>query len=160
MAEQPTDWINHDGQGCPRGGVIAEPDSCHDFECYSKAGTFRAECTGYDSWHIYSVGFHGDKNFVDWTNSRDDAVRLARMHANMGLPDEFDSFGRRTPRKRGWRADCPRCVASKFTCDEHYSAGGAQGEPFPHPRRRDGKEPCGECRLPAGETCDICGASA
>lgn len=33
-------------------------------------------------------------------------------------------------------------------------------EPFPQPRRRDGQEPCGECRLPAGETCDICGASA
>lgn len=31
---------------------------------------------------------------------------------------------------------------------------------FPQPRRQDGKEPCGECRLPAGETCDICGASA
>ncbi len=20
----------------------------------------------------------------------------------------------------GWRSDCPACVASKFTCDEHY----------------------------------------
>ena len=28
------------------------------------------------------------------------------------------------------------------------------------PQRRDGKEPCGECRLKAGETCDICGAAA
>lgn len=33
-------------------------------------------------------------------------------------------------------------------------------EGFPQPQRRDGKEPCGECRLPVGETCDICGASA
>lgn len=30
---------------------------------------------------------------------------------------------------------------------------------FPKPQRRDGKEPCGECHLPTGETCDICGAS-
>lgn len=29
---------------------------------------------------------------------------------------------------------------------------------FPKPQRRDGKEPCGECRLSFGETCDICGA--
>lgn len=25
-------------------------------------------------------------------------------------------------RDSGWRADCPRCVASKFTCDEHYNS--------------------------------------
>lgn len=31
-------------------------------------------------------------------------------------------------------------------------------EDFPQPSRKDGGEPCGECRLPAGETCDICGA--
>lgn len=35
-----------------------------------------------------------------------------------------------------------------------------QADPFPQPQRRDGKEPCGECRLPVGETCDICGATA
>jgi hypothetical protein len=23
-------------------------------------------------------------------------------------------------RSMGWRADCPRCVASKFTCDDHH----------------------------------------
>ncbi len=23
-------------------------------------------------------------------------------------------------RGSGWQADCPRCVASKFTCDKHY----------------------------------------
>lgn len=31
-------------------------------------------------------------------------------------------------------------------------------EGFPKPGRRDGQEPCGECHLQAGETCDICGA--
>jgi hypothetical protein len=30
--------------------------------------------------------------------------------------------------------------------------------PFPQPRRKDGGEPCGECRIHTGETCDICGA--
>ena len=30
--------------------------------------------------------------------------------------------------------------------------------PFPKPGRNDGGEPCGECRLPYGEMCDICGA--
>ena len=29
-------------------------------------------------------------------------------------------------RGAGWRADCPQCVGSKFTCDEHY-----QCEPEP-----------------------------
>lgn len=32
--------------------------------------------------------------------------------------------------------------------------------PFPKPGRKEGGEPCGECRLQAGETCDICGAVA
>lgn len=31
-------------------------------------------------------------------------------------------------------------------------------EGFPQPARRDGLAPCGECRLNAGEVCDICGA--
>lgn len=25
--------------------------------------------------------------------------------------------------RSNWQADCPRCVGSKFTCDEHYQAG-------------------------------------
>lgn len=29
---------------------------------------------------------------------------------------------------------------------------------FPKPKRKDGKEPCGECHLHLGERCDICGA--
>jgi hypothetical protein len=33
-------------------------------------------------------------------------------------------------------------------------------EPFPQPRRNDGGEPCGECHLQPGETCDVCGALA
>ncbi len=35
-----------------------------------------------------------------------------------------------------------------------------QGETFPQPSRKDGGEPCGECHLQPGETCDICGAVA
>lgn len=31
-------------------------------------------------------------------------------------------------------------------------------EPFPKPQRKDGGEPCGECHVQPGETCDICGA--
>lgn len=31
-------------------------------------------------------------------------------------------------------------------------------EPFPQPGRKDGGEPCGECHIQPGETCDICGA--
>lgn len=38
------------------------------------------------------------------------------------------------------------------------SAAIAASSDFPKPQRRDGKEPCGECRLSVGETCDICGA--
>jgi hypothetical protein len=29
---------------------------------------------------------------------------------------------------------------------------------FPKPRQNPGGEPCGECHLKPGETCDICGA--
>ena len=29
---------------------------------------------------------------------------------------------------------------------------------FPKPRQNPGGEPCGECHLKSGETCDICGA--
>jgi len=28
-------------------------------------------------------------------------------------------------RGRGWKPDCPKCVASKFTCDEHYTPAAA-----------------------------------
>ena len=31
-------------------------------------------------------------------------------------------------------------------------------EPFPQPKRNDGGDPCGECHIKQGETCDICGA--
>ncbi len=31
-------------------------------------------------------------------------------------------------------------------------------EGLPKPRRKDGKPPCGECYIKAGEVCDICGA--
>ena len=31
-------------------------------------------------------------------------------------------------------------------------------EAFPQPQRKDGGEPCGECYVRPGETCDICGA--
>ncbi len=30
--------------------------------------------------------------------------------------------------------------------------------PLPQPQRNDGGEPCGECRMQPGETCNICGA--
>jgi hypothetical protein len=29
---------------------------------------------------------------------------------------------------------------------------------FPKPTHQEGREPCGECHLPEGERCDICGA--
>lgn len=33
------------------------------------------------------------------------------------------------------------------------------GDAFPQTKRRDGQEPCGECHIKPGETCDICGAA-
>lgn len=51
---------------------------------------------------------------------------------------------------------CPECRTDGYLMDRP-----AQPEAdFPRPGRKDGGEPCGECRLPAGETCDICGAVA
>ena len=51
--------------------------------------------------------------------SQDRAVvnGAASVSAHSG---DGQAYGR-SPR---WRADCPKCVASKFTCDEHYLAGG------------------------------------
>jgi hypothetical protein len=37
-----------------------------------------------------------------------------------------------------WRDDCPRCVASKFTCDEHY-------RPVPVARDYRDKSGCQYC---------------
>lgn len=49
-----------------------------------------------------------------------------------------------------------RATFSRLTAAEKKG-----GEPFPQPdRNRKGKEPCGECHIQPGETCDICGASA
>ncbi len=28
-----------------------------------------------------------------------------------------------------WRADCPKCVGSKFTCDEHFAAAQCPSSP-------------------------------
>lgn len=39
---------------------------------------------------------------------------------------------------------------------EHCSCGYWDG--FPQPQPRTGSDPCGECRLRPGETCDICDA--
>lgn len=48
-----------------------------------------------------------------------------------------------------------------YAVDPRMVATGQEGgEPFPQPQRKDGGIPCGECRLQAGETCDICGAIA
>lgn len=49
-------------------------------------------------------------------------------------------------------------VAEYTKMPKGQSPGMAKSEGFPQPLRRDGKEPCGECRLQKGETCDICGA--
>ena len=36
--------------------------------------------------------------------------------------------------------------------------GAANETALPQPQRNDGGEPCGECHVCVGETCDICGA--
>ena len=41
--------------------------------------------------------------------------------------------------------------SSEAFCSHHRDDG------FPKPKRQE--VPCGECRLPVGEVCDICGAS-
>ncbi len=41
-------------------------------------------------------------------------------------------------RGEGWQADCPQCVASKFTCDKHYRPEIKVGQLLKHP---DHKKP-------------------
>lgn len=48
-----------------------------------------------------------------------------------GLPVEevakiADDVRARKARGAGWRADCPQCVGSKFTCDAHFTASGTE----------------------------------
>jgi hypothetical protein len=40
-------------------------------------------------------------------------IPVASALADEALPDI---------RGKGWTADCPKCVASKFTCDEHFAS--------------------------------------
>jgi hypothetical protein len=48
----------------------------------------------------------------------------------------------------------------RFQHESEYSYAKARpkAEPFPKPCSNIGREPCGECHLKPGETCDICGA--
>jgi len=56
-------------------------------------------------------------------------------------------------------AECPDC--NGYGCAEAIAHPVAdKPDAFPQPRRKDGEEPCGECHLQSGETCDICGAVA
>lgn len=50
-------------------------------------GTFITKNTGYDSWHIYKMIGPDTLNYQDWTNNRDDAVRLCRVYANAVIDD-------------------------------------------------------------------------
>ncbi|GAA5662619.1 hypothetical protein Brsp07_01089 [Brucella sp. NBRC 14130] len=45
-------------------------------------------------------------------------------------------------------------------CGELVTEKEAFADAFPQPSRKVGGDPCGECRLQPGETCDICGANA
>jgi hypothetical protein len=63
-----------------------------------------------------------------------------------------------------WRQDIPLHFTGYRLTDaarEMFAAQEAPAtreEPFPRPQRKDGGEPCAECHLKPGETCDICGA--
>lgn len=101
---------------------------------------------------------------------RNAAPRRAIMLETAAADDEAQD------REKDWRAVCAgTATLDQFVAAVSYAAAcagwdgspsgaalarprAAVGEPFPQPQRRDGKPPCGECRLPVGETCDICGA--
>jgi hypothetical protein len=48
---------------------------------------------------------------------------------------------------------------SSMSADDIAAALQPSGQTLPKPGRNDGGEPCGECHLQPGETCDICGAA-
>lgn len=58
--------------------------------------------------------------------------------------------------------DCPRCKIPWALCPCDSTPDQQKGtvleEPFPKPRQNPGGEPCGECHLRPGETCDVCKA--
>ncbi len=83
--------------------------------------------------------------------------------------------GRACPSK--WYRERIECKVCGLTTREYKSPGAAKrswntrptptttgpmppADAFPQPSRKDGGEPCGECHLHPGETCDICGAIA
>lgn len=59
----------------------AEPD----FHCYGPRGDFIATPSSDPAgWKVFRINWDR-RVFVDWTDTREDAVRLARMHADMEL---------------------------------------------------------------------------
>ena len=63
------------------------------------------------------------------------AARLARRE------DRVDMLGRSLAnyvhsahrQGEGWRSDCPKCVASKFVCDEHFARDAVEKYRAAHP---------------------------
>lgn len=57
---------------------------------------------------------------------------------------------------------CPYCAGTGSLrpdgASRAMSEAASTEEPFPQPKRKPGGEPCGECHIQPGETCDICGA--
>lgn len=58
-----------------------------------------------------------------------------------------------------WQADCPKCVASKFTCDEHYRVGVGMTHSVTQEvecRQCDGEGFTRTNEWPFGPTCTAC----
>ena len=81
-------------------------------------------------------------------------------YRRVGTIDVADPADVRRAEDRGYRIGTIYDGRS-YSCAEPWAADiyeELDEEPFPQPSRKDGGEPCGECHIQAGETCDICGA--
>lgn len=83
-------------------------------------------------------------------------LALAMFAAFNGVtPEQLPEAMRYFPNEateRAWTRVAEPCAADIYERPDE--------EPFPQPSRKDGGEPCGECGIQPGETCDICGAAA
>ena len=92
-----------------------------------------------------------------WTFNLDDGYKMAlQMAAANELLDSLEAIIERwdTPL---WK-DAPN--TGNYINAARLVVAKAKGEQFPQPSKKTGGDPCGECHLQAGETCDICGAIA
>jgi hypothetical protein len=90
-------------------------------------------------------------------------LRRLDLERDVGVKaaDEIERLNLELRHEHDVRAEAERgCVNMAKEIERLAALAQSDAEPIPQPQRNDGGEPCGECHLQPGETCDVCGAKA